>query len=445
MADAKELVSITRTQLTDSDSQLGAAQSAIKKSQKIHLRMYTEELTVATEAEALERAERLLDDADDSASPEKKKALALEAAEQIATTNGTLSNLRGYLSLLDEALAKYKSEPQRLQNSIDEADQYITGLIAEGYFPEHFVQAGKSLSDAREFHASAEELSAKTVERGQPDYLQIYKVCLSGGQSTVTAKALASATPESRKSNAQEIARLTASVANLKVSYNNALVAAGSLERYEPYRLLGEVKSAHDGLDSELKQIQSATELNSMQEQRFGEAARILTATNQALSRTDQIFAQAIQSWNTVKTAIATIPSSRSAADSAISRAVSHKVVYSENSQSSAESLIAQARASYASGERLTTVDPPKSLQEFSQAKSYADQAYSAVDTADHSYHPDSSSSDYGGGSSYGGSSSGGSYGGGSSGGSSYGGGSSGPSGGGYGGPSGGGYGSGGF
>jgi hypothetical protein len=288
------------------------------------------------------------------------------------------------------------------------------------------------------------------VEGEYPDYLQVYQTCLNGEQVAASAKQLAESVPGSRKSNEANIGRLNTGVTNLKMRYNDALVAGVSLEPYAPYRILDQVELANKQLDSALTQIRSAQDQNSMRVQQFLGAAELLGTVDRQLSATDLLFNNAVQKWETVSAAKAQIPGAKASASTAIASAISHKNSYSENSQSTAESYISQAQSAMRSGNSYATVDPPKGLSYYHQAKNYADQAYSAVDTSDNDYHSSSSSSDWSG-SSGGGSTStwGGSTGSGSSssnwGGSSGGGNYGGPSGGGYGGPSGGGMGRGGF
>lgn len=450
MVSARRDVSIAVSRLDMASDNLQKLQVALDQAKQKHLKVYLEDFSYKDAESYIKTAKRNLKIAQESPYSSTKTRHANIAARFAKLCGRTIKSRGEYLTLLDEALKKYKIAPEKLRGLSGEVKAYIYELETGGYFPRNFEESKRLIAISDTKDKSAYWLLAQKFEGDSPDYLKIWLICREGTGLADEAWNKAREIPILRARNIARLVKLPVDIATARGDYRRARSAANELERFPRYSMGIEVEEAVRDLDLIVPMIDIAKQQNSMEVQDFTLASKTLGKAEMKLKADVEVFNEAVDTWQNVRVALENLNSSRSAAVTAQNEAQDEIDSYSRNSQSEAESLLSQSKSKLDDGDLSRHSDPIAANQAFEEAKSLADQAKDAVDTSSHdTYSSNDGGSNNSGGSNYGGggSSGGGNYGGGgSSGGSSpSGGGSGGPSGGGSGGPSGGGAGSGGY
>lgn len=415
LASVKTRVAIYQAKIESTESRLDAAR-------KKHLKIYLASYSLDEPKKKLSAANEQLKQTDKTSHPLKRIALADKAMQSVQGLS--LANINQELDFLDKALKNWKTEPSVLQGKLSESTAFIGSLEKQGYFPTHFLDSRKLIAAGKGRYILAIKLSKLKFEGNSPDYRRIYANCITGERYCSDAYQLAKAIPDTRGKNDARIREMPDKIADTRSLFESAWYAARRLQPYPNYQCRTEVRSAFDNLVQAEVLLSQAKKANSFEEQDFVVAAKKLSSGEEIVDTSKQQLQSAIDTWNNLQSAIGAIPAARTAASQRINEAQDHINSYSRNSQTDAEEYLTEARSYNSRGSGLENSDPIQSLTAFQNAKSKADAAYDAVDTADHSSSSYTSSDDDSGSSYSGGGSS--NYGGGSDygGGSNYGGGS---------------------
>jgi hypothetical protein len=398
----------------------------LKRVQKDHLSLYVKDINFTKADSEIKELLALCKKAKSEHHPNAIHALCKEGEGRLKSLIESLSEYNGYFIELDAAKAGYQTASADLKKERNNTSQYIKSLVGEGYFARHFQAAEQFMGKAAELQIRVDMLGSQKIEREMPDYLAIFRSSKEGIHIARQAYAMAQAVPDGRKRTEEQVKRIKQSTDDVRRKYDRALVASRELERYPRYRRLDGVIERVTRLSEVSPMIAEASRKNDMQAQDFAGAAEIIGNVQRTLDQLASYFDETVAVMNRIRLAVAAIPDARKDATGAINRAASHIRSYSENSQSQAESYLAEARRYFSSGDNNRYSDPPISLKAFQDAEEQAKKARNAVDTSDHSSSSVTWGSDDGGSSgSFGGFGGGSSsdYGGGSSTGDSYGGG----------------------
>lgn len=385
-----------------------------------HLAVYLVGMSVKEPLAAITKAEKLITQATKARQPAKKSQLAKDAERQCDKTKGGFEGWHNELVFLDDALAKYQTEPDQLAQVSKNLRISLALLEGQGYFATHFVASRQAIDLAESNRQKALKLTKIIFKEGRPDYRAIYATCLEGERIIGGGERIANGVVELRAQNNARIGNGPEKISLANSRYNTAIFAATQLERYPRYSLIDSVRQTRGWVLLAGILLDQAKSQNSMQMQQFADAKVRLDNAYSNIENALAVFTEAESKWSRVRTAVTGIPSRRSGARSAIDQARSYMTQWSQNSQHGAESLLLQAETRYRSGQYSETADPIQSLADYQSARELGNQAHSAVDDVDHTPPPQNNSSDDSS-TSYGGSGSGGSY--------SYGGGSGGSSG----------------
>lgn len=411
-----------KTAVEKAESSFRAANTELVNARRMHFAVYLEKFTSDQPEAELLAAKELIEKAAMAKKPAIRTKFAQEAVTRSRQVRSGYEGWHDEFALLDQALAGYQSEPSKLQAYIDQLAADIRALEKQGYFSQQFVGANNAKALAVKNHDTAISLSATKFQKNLPDYRSVFIACLEGERLAGEGRKLMSAVPDLDRDNQRRISEFGSRVSLVLGRYNRALFAAGQLERYPHYQILGSVRQSYGQMDSANNWLAWAKSNNAMSTQKFSEAKENLDRANELVDNALLVFSQAETNWTRIQNANAGIPDQRTAARSSINRASSYASQWSQNSQSRAKSLISQAESQFQTGQDNENSDPIISIDAYQGANSLGNQAYSAVDDVDHTPSPSSSdyssggssssgsSSSYGGGSSSGGSSSSGSY-----------------------------------
>lgn len=410
------------------------ADRMLEQARQRHFSRYLQGVSTADGWSALKDAERFLENALQSRSPNEIRRLAAQAEAAANKASDLASSVRTKTAALDEALRRFRSAPDQANSAVRGAEETISRLVGMGYRPAHFGEARRVLSQGAELERQARLVSRKIVERGLPDYLSVFELSVRAEDLAREARRIALGVQALRSENASRIDRLSARIRSAASIYPRARECALYLLRYEAYtHFAGSVSRGIREIASAERMLPEAQRLNSMEVQRFQEAASILSRAERLVGDAEEGFQQAVRVYSAVLEAEVLLAAVSAEAERLISLADARISRYSHNNQSRAERYLGDAKRSLSSGRLLVRSDPISALQQYRTAVSLARHAFNAVDT--------SSRTGPSGGEHWG--RFGGSHGG--SGGGPSGGFSGGPSGGFSGGPSGGGFGGGGF
>ena len=408
---------------------LASVQADIVRANGRHLRQYTSRLSLSGASLSLERAERVLAEAQEARHPREIRGAARNASALLADAASKAARVRSQVHRLDEALAGYAAATSAAQGAVERAAAVIASVQRQGYRTSSLADAEVLRGQAEAAAKRAKALAGQTVDAGLPDYLAVFTTAQDAARLAEASCQAALSVPALRRENERRIAALPSQLASAKTALPAARAACGLLFRYPAYQGIADrVGIAAGSLGRVETLAASARQLNSMSVQRFAEAARVLADAERTLANAQAAFTRAVGTQRAVVAALAAMSAASSGADAEISRARARINSYRHNNQHRADDLVGQAEGARRRGGLLMATDPLEAVQEFRAARSLAEQAYNAVDTSSHSS---------GGGFSGGGE--------GGSGGGPSGGFSGGPSGGFSGGPSGGGVGGGGF
>jgi len=420
--------------LQASAQSLREADRELEQARQRHFPRYLQGVSTAGGWSALRTAEFYLNSALQSKSPNEVRRLAAQARAAANRASDVASSVRAKTAELDEALRGFRSAPERAEAAARDALETVSRLVGMGYRPAHFVGAKRVLSQAGELERQARAVSKRIVERGLPDYLAVFELSVRAEGLAKEAKRLALGVQALRLENSSRVADLRTRAGSAASMYPRARECAAYLLRYGAYaHFAGLVSRGISGLAEVRRLLPEAQRLNSMDVQRFQDAASVLYRAERLVEDAEEGFRQAVRVYRSVLEAEALLAAASAEADRLISLAEARISRYSHNNQSRAEGYLADARRSLAEGRLLVRDDPISALQRYRAAASLADRAFDEVDTSSRT-----------------GSSGGGHWGGfggdhGGSGGGPSGGFSGGPSGGFSSGPSGGGLGGGGF
>lgn len=437
-----------KTRFTEVNKIFSTAESDLETAKSNHLSLYTKDLTLKDTKSTLTEAQNAISGVGKAKTFRAKHQVILFINDRLNGVSQKVGIYNNYFTSLDLAEEKHTTEIDTLGKAINNCNTYIASQVSAGFFDKHFAEAKILVQDGTKLRDKAALVDKKFIEKGLPDYVQVYQTCLEGERLIANALSSSQSIQVRKNNNDSRISALPGRIQSAQMRYAEARGAADWLQSYPRYRCLDEVVSAGVRISSVSSYLESARGQNTMTTQDFSSAAQNLATADNLLTGYQNVFNQAISTRQSVQSAIYHLSIARNEARSAIDRAQEEINSNTQNDQSDAESLLRDARNDYSTAKGMENSDPPRSIDKYNEAESGADSAYNAVDTStrstssDDSYSttPSTSPSSDGGLSGGGG---GGFGGGGSPGGGGFGGG---PSGGGVStGPSGGGVGSGGF
>ena len=417
-----ERVTHSATLATD---HLKRAEEALKNAFAVHNPDYLKKLSLVEAQAAAWNADTELLAAKNADTPEKIREHAQKASSRLNLIRTQSDSVNGYILFLDEALTRFRSEPERLSRLGAVVSNEIHDFTQnQGFFISHFEKARESIDRANVANAHAYGIRETLIWNNLPDYKSVYEFCMLAQKDFDAARAASKAVVALRDENTKGIETLANGLAETRGLYRSALQAGENLERYPRYRMLGDVGRAWPRLSPIDQEIENAQSLNSMATQRFAQAKLELGQVRKTIQEVRACFELAIGTWRRLVAAINQLGDAERDAKAQISSAQSHISSYNHNTQTDAESYVSQAQSKLSTARKIKESDPIESLALFQKAESLAVSAYNSVDTS--SRDDDSNSGigggfgGWGGGDSSGG---GGGFGGGSSGGGTSGGG----------------------
>ncbi len=416
---------------------LKRAEEALKDASTVHNPDYLKKLSLVEAQAAAWNTDKELLAAKNADTPDKVREHAQRAFAKLNLIRAQSDSVNGYILFLDEALTRFRSEPERLSRLGAAVINEIHDLTQnQGFFTSHFEKARESIDRANVANVTAYGIRETLIWNNLPDYKSVYEFCMRAQKDFDAARAAAKAVVALRDENTKGVEALANGLAQTRGLYRSATQAGENLERYPRYRMLDDVVKAYPRLMSAEQEIEGAESLNSMVTQRFAEAKQQLGQARKTIQEVRACFELAIGTWRRLVAAINQLDSARRDAQAQIASAQSHISSYDHNTQTDAESYVSQAQSKLSAARRIKESDPIESLALFQKAESLAVSAYNAVVTW--SKDDDSTSTtigggigggDYGGGGGGGNFGGGGDYGGGGGGGGPSGSADSGPSG----------------
>lgn len=380
---ARRELSAAHAELSAVEAGLQRAELELEGARSRHLLRYLEGVTPARARQALASAEVVLAEAERERQPERIRQLVRRAGLQAATVRNEITSVRSHVAALDEALGNYREAPRRAGAVVERVERRIGSLVSQGYRASHFTRAKELLAESRNLQRRAEDVGAKPIERGLPDYVLSYELASRARYTAEEADRLSAEVPALRARNAEALARIPARIKAGRGTYPSAVAAARRLMGYAAYIAFAErVPRAEDLLSRAESLLREAERLNSMQLQRFSEARGLIDRAESQVQAAERTIQWALDSYRAVVTAAAALAGAAAEANGEIARAEAHIRRHSRNSQGRARALLEQAKASVRRGWELAERDPVAALSEYRSADALAEKAYSAVDTS---------------------------------------------------------------
>jgi uncharacterized membrane protein YgcG len=346
---------------------------------------YTADLTVDNLIGALEQEKISLVKAGSGPDPRPGGEATAHAAKVLELVSAQGIDVMRLIAKLDNALASYASVEGNIRQDAKAVNNQIAGYMSQGYFKRHFTDAEIVTAQLISTAGDVATLMKRIDNRdNRPDYLRIYEIGRQSASISAQARALADTAPRLHQSVIEIVVSTETSRGSLIALLNEAFGAASRIERYSAYRSKGfssGLREAQNTLDSIANTLSEVNHLNGMAVQDFIGAKTLLEQARKQIASTEAYINRVRQFDAQIRSAVASMASYRSSADSAIDRAQSYINQWNQNNQSSAWSELQSARSDFDTANLRESSDPISAANYYREAEAEAESAYNRVDT----------------------------------------------------------------